>query len=355
MPKHLSILSAVLLLSPLTAFADPMTIQGQSVDVQVESYRAAPRGMTPHAVQLKSPTTFQFQNGLKLELHGRILLHDNLNIWMGQGTVSKAPVPMEVSGQSVSLNCSERPVVNGVTPTTRIIQFHPNGAYRLGCEVFGSAKVTSETVTAEIAATSSFDMTADGDLSYASKIVAGELNYRGQKVTLKPGTELSLHDRTRPAFFTLSEGTSLRVVLPSGEEVAVSGGAMNASITLDGQGRLEKGVLAEDYVVPRLGYRLTKGSGVIYAENSMDKMSPPYLSTIMLSEPISMGVAGTAVRVNVIELNMFEMVKSLMVTEAFGFRPPEDPTKVITIPAGSKITMANSRRVLKIEVPRPRQ
>lgn len=332
-----------------------MTVHGQSVEVTVESYRPAPTGMTAHAVHLKESRVFEFGNGLKIELKGRVLLHDNGNIWMAQGSSNKAPVSLEIQGRAVSLNCSERPVVNGMTPAMRIVQFHPNGAYRLGCDVFGHAQVSSEIADLEIANGSSIDMTAEGDLAYAAKINTGRIHYRGQELELNPSSEVSFHNRAQPAFFTLKPGAILKSVLPSGEEILVHGGAMNASITLDVQGRLEKGVLAQDYVVPRLGYRLAKNSGVIYAVNTMDKESPPYLSSVLLSEPVEIKIAGLAVKVNAIELSLFEMVKSVTTAEPFDFRPPENPAEVLSLPAGAKITMANSRRILKIEVPRARQ
>lgn len=354
MPKYISILG-LLVASSLPAFADPMNVHGQLVDVIVESYRPAPTGMAPHAVHLKESRVFEFKNGLKIELKGRVLLHDNGNIWMAQGSANKAPVSIDIQGRSVGLNCSERPVVNGLTPSMRIVQFYPDGGYRLGCDVFGNTRISNDIADLEVASGSSLDLTADGDFSYAAKIVAGHINYRDQELELQPSSEVSFHSAAQPAFFTLKPGAVLKTVLPSGEEILVHGGSMNASITLDTQGRLEKGILAQDYVVPRLGYRLAKGSGVVYVANTMDKESPPYLSSVLLSEPVAMKLAGVDVKVNAIELSLFEVVKSVTTAEPFSFRPPENPSEVLSLPAGAKITMANSRRILKIEVSRARQ
>lgn len=347
-------LAAVLCLSSAYAIAKPMTIQGQTVDVTVEAYRGGPGGMVAHAVRLDSPQVFDFKGGLRLELSGRLLLHDNRNIWMAQGTESKSPVTVTVGDQRVSLNCSARPTVNGVAPATRIVQFHPDGGYRLGCDVFGEAALSTPAADVTIAGGSSIDLTAEGHLGYAARINAGQLKYADQVVDLKPGSEISLHDRHHAEFFTLAEGRTLRVSLPSGDTVKVSGGAMNASISLDTRGRLAKGVLAEPYKVPRLNYELAPGTGVIFEENKMDKLSPPYLSTVMLNEPVVLKVAGVLVKAAVIELSLFETVTSVTVAEAFEFRPPEDPNRTLAIPAGAKITMANTRRIHKIEVPQAR-
>lgn len=353
MPKSIP-LFAVLLLSSLHAAAVTLTVHGQEMEVRVESYRPGPRGMAAHAVHLPEARTFEFKNGLKLELQGRVLLHDNGNIWMAQGTAAKAPVRLEIAGQALSLNCGERPVVNGIMLPQRILQFHPDGGYRLGCDVFGGARLRMEAGEIEIMGGASLDVSPEGELTYAAKIASGTLNHRGQTLSLLPGSELSMHDARRPAFFTLAAGHAMKALLPSGEEVLVSGGAQNASITLDAEGRLEKGVLAQDYTVPRLGYRAAKGTGLIYAVNPIDKLSAPYLSTLMLAEPVALQVAGVPVRASVIELSLFETVKSVVAAEAFEFRPPEDPTKLLQLPAGAKITLANTRRILKIEIPKAR-
>lgn len=333
--------------------AEKMRIHGVEVEVEVLSQRPARAGgVTVHAVRLLAPQVFQFAGDHKIELSGQIFLHDNGNIWMSEGTKSKAPLVWTTASGRVILNCSERPVMSGVVLAQRSIQFHDNGQYMMGCESHAAGHFQTEAGgSVEIEHRAVVDLNRQGELKYASVIKGGHLVLPQGRVDLRAGSEIAFFESGKPAFFTVAEGNSVSIPISATASVQVYSASRGVSTSLFENGWLERGLVATDYRIESLGLQVPRGSSFIFEQNLYSVDFRIRLSAVRLSLPQTLKVESYSLQVIQLELAASGEITSLVLAEGFTFMPSEPGAQPVQVAAGSKISLASNGRISLIEMP----
>jgi hypothetical protein len=185
---------------------------------------------------------------------------------------------------------------------------------------------------------------ADFSLLYASQVVGGTLKSEGESVSLLPESELSFYDGGNLSFFTLKEGESLSLEAAGYGKVAISqGDGRNIPTSLFENGKLARGVLAQDLVHHELGFKLPKGSGIAFDEDH-----PDILSGVFFQIPMPFQTKTNLLQVSKMQWDL--KVYSFQVSEAFTFQPPNGaPT--IEVPANAVVKVTHDREIVGILIP----
>ncbi len=339
------ILSSFFTLAP----ADTLVIQGKEVQFSDPTYRPGINGESViHSVKLNDPTVFEFKtpdsnNSNFLKLEGELTLFDNRNIWIANGLKGGDVISWKTKWNEWSLNCNERPVVNGLILPQRMIYFHKNGQYLRGCDSFIEMPITlqdnrGEVIVSQFAA---IDLHSSGKLAYAAKIERGNILIGDKKVELTPKSEVAFYPDGQIHFFTPKAQTQITVSSVLGPIRIQQFESPLVSVSLFQNGYLERARLGSDLNLN--GILIPKGSAVLFEE--------AYLSASKFSKPITLEIDGYRIKATQALFWENHSPSSIEVAEEFIFITPDEARIEIPVPVGSKISMSRSGKIAHIEVP----
>ncbi len=181
------------------------SIQGKDVEVTNFSFYSGTEKL--HTGSFIKPYTFEMADNNVIEFGNHFWLDENGKIMMvGQIGYLTYLLP---DGSSLLLDCNKR-FQNGME-MGRIISFHPNGRYKMGCNSMSQKWFETEYAKLNIRFKSFLELDEQGNIAYANKLSDDSfIKFGEQNVHIFQSSEVAFHKNGTPRFFTLKEGEELK-------------------------------------------------------------------------------------------------------------------------------------------------
>lgn len=255
-------LSLLLLLAP-PAHSEPITVQGIEISAEViDRFESG----EPHKIRLQAPLTLAFARGNRFTVSGEVYLHATGAISLVAVAEKNNEVEWAMpNGKIAKLDCSLRRT--NIGDMGRMVAFHKNLEYRSGCDAPYGVEFTDAAGT-ELKAFGSLEVGENFELVFASQVGSVRLKLGEESVALLLGTNINYHANGKVKFFTMQHGevfTADQGELGTIKFTQKEG--KHSSTTLFDDGKVQKGVLAQELIFAPLNLLIPKGSGIAFSRD----------------------------------------------------------------------------------------
>jgi hypothetical protein len=323
------------------AWATPITLHGVTFEADRLGYYVDSPLL--HSFRALESVNLPFINGNTFPVDGDGYVHRNgsistLTVMQENDVLWKRP-----DGRVVRFSCQPR-FFNG-TKGPRIVSFHENREYKLGCDTpYGEEMI--DKAGSKISVFGSLEVDQNFNIIYGNKIGTSVLNLPLGKVTLLAGTEISYHKNGTPYFFTLVHGEKfLSEQGKYGKLEFTQKSGKHVSTKMFANGAVEKGILAAPLKHQELPFELEAGTGVSFDEDLV------LSDMIFLSPKVVNALPDYKIKTSRFYWDRAKGYYNLIVAEEFFFVNPEN-NNFILVPVGSLVGLNSKWEIIGLQIPK---